>query len=101
MRSSRGGLVLNSEESVSPPNMGFTMHRAEVLGDMAVVGIFLLYVPSFCKALISPYGWPTMRAPVSSAEYSRVRERHSCRGRAANGARKIINRAEIPPPPGA
>src|SRR5258708_36465275 len=99
MRSSSGGWVLNSDESVSPPNMGFTMHSAEVLGEMAVVGIFLLYIPSFCKALISPYGWPTIRAPASSAEYSRVRERHRCSSRAANGGRKIIDNAEITPPP--
>ena len=39
MRSSSGGWVLNSEESVPPPNIGLTMHSEEVLGDMADVGM--------------------------------------------------------------
>jgi len=39
MRSSSGGWVLRSEETVPLPNIGFTMHRAEVLGEIAVVGI--------------------------------------------------------------
>jgi hypothetical protein len=39
MRSSSGGWVLNNEESVPLPNIGFTMHIAEVLGEIAVVGI--------------------------------------------------------------
>jgi hypothetical protein len=39
MRSSSGGWVLNNEESVPLPNIGFTMHSAEVLGEIAVVGI--------------------------------------------------------------
>src|ERR1700730_1205731 len=42
MRSSSGGCVLKSEESVSEPNMGLTMHSAEVVGDSAVVGMRLL-----------------------------------------------------------
>jgi hypothetical protein len=54
IRSSKGGWVLNNEESVSPPNMGFTMQSADVLGEIAEVGIFRLYVPNFCKALINP-----------------------------------------------
>src|SRR5713101_2944741 len=54
IRSSSGGCVLKSEERVSEPNMGLTIHRAEVVGDIAVVGMRLLYAPSFCKALMSP-----------------------------------------------
>ena len=42
MRSSKGGWVLNSDESVSEPNMGLTMHSAAVVGDTVVVGIRLL-----------------------------------------------------------
>src|ERR1700747_2168015 len=42
IRSSRGGCVLNNELKVPEPNSGFTMQRAEVLGEMAVVGIRLL-----------------------------------------------------------
>jgi hypothetical protein len=34
--------VLNSDESVSEPNMGLTMHSAAVVGDTMVVGIRLL-----------------------------------------------------------
>src|SRR5216683_715253 len=99
MRSSSGGWVLNNEESVPFPNIGFTMQRAEVAGGIAVVGIRRLYAPSFSSALINPYGWPTIRAPVSSAAYSRVRDKNSCSSSAANGARKIINSAASPPPP--
>ena len=39
---SRGGCVLNSEVNVLLPNMGLTMQRAEVEGEMEVVGIWLL-----------------------------------------------------------
>src|SRR6266850_5180976 len=42
LRSSKGGWVLNSDESVSEPNMGLTMHSAAVVGDTVVVGIRLL-----------------------------------------------------------
>ena len=39
MRFSSGGCVLKSEVTVPVPNIGFTMHRAEVVGDTAVVGM--------------------------------------------------------------
>ena len=39
MRSSRGGCVLKREEAKPPPNIGFTMHKVEVEGERAVVGI--------------------------------------------------------------
>ena len=42
IRSGSGGCVLKSEESVPPPNRGFTMQSEEVDGEMAVVGIRLL-----------------------------------------------------------
>lgn len=42
IRSSNGGCVLNNELSVPPPNIGFTMHNAAVLGAIAEVGIRLL-----------------------------------------------------------
>jgi hypothetical protein len=54
MRSSSGGWVLNSEASVPPPNIGLTMHSEDVLGDMAEVGMRLLYAPSFSNALMRP-----------------------------------------------
>jgi hypothetical protein len=39
IRFSSGGWVLNKDENVPPPNMGFTMHNAEVDGESEVVGI--------------------------------------------------------------
>src|SRR5579864_2203048 len=39
MRSSRGGWVLKREAARPPPNIGFTMHKVEVDGERAVVGI--------------------------------------------------------------
>ena len=42
MRSSKGGWVLNSDDSVSEPNIGLTIQSAAVVGDTAVVGIRLL-----------------------------------------------------------
>lgn len=42
MRSSSGGCVLKSDENVPPSNMGFTIHKAEVVGVMLVVGMRLL-----------------------------------------------------------
>ena len=54
MRSSSGGWVLKSEERVPLPNIGLTMHNAEVLGEIAEVGIRRLYIPSFSRALMSP-----------------------------------------------
>ena len=42
IRSSRGGCVLNKEEIAPLPNNGFTMQRALVDGEMAVVGMRLL-----------------------------------------------------------
>jgi hypothetical protein len=39
MRSSNGGCVLNKELSVPAPNIGFTMHSEDVLGEMADVGM--------------------------------------------------------------
>jgi hypothetical protein len=39
MRSSSGGWVLKSEVTAPVPNIGFTMQRAEVVGDTAVVGM--------------------------------------------------------------
>ena len=42
MRSSNGGCVLNNELSVPAPNIGFTMHSEDVLGEIAEVGILRL-----------------------------------------------------------
>jgi hypothetical protein len=42
MRFSNGGCVLNHEDIEAPPNNGFTMHKAEVVGDTAVEGMLLL-----------------------------------------------------------
>ena len=42
IRLSSGGCVLKSDETVPPPNNGFTMHRVEVDGEIDVVGIRLL-----------------------------------------------------------
>lgn len=42
MRSSKGGCVLNSEDRVSDPNIGFTIQSAAVVGGIVVVGILLL-----------------------------------------------------------
>ena len=39
IRSSNGGCVLNNELSVPAPNMGFTIHSEDVLGEMAEVGM--------------------------------------------------------------
>src|SRR5216684_7468683 len=39
IRFSSGGWVLNREDRPPPPNMGFTMHNAEVDGESEVVGI--------------------------------------------------------------
>jgi hypothetical protein len=39
MRFSSGGWVLKSDDKVPPPNIGFTMHSAEVDGESEVVGI--------------------------------------------------------------
>src|SRR6476660_4402691 len=71
IRASRGGWVLKSEVTEPLPKRGFTMHSDDVDCEIAVVGILLLYAPSFCRALISPNWLPTMRAPVASAANSR------------------------------
>ena|SRR5690348_2954564 len=42
IRLSSGGCVLNRDETVPPPNNGFTMHKVEVDGEIEVVGIRLL-----------------------------------------------------------
>lgn len=42
IRSSSGGCVLNKELSVPDPKNGLTMHSADVLGEIAEVGIRLL-----------------------------------------------------------
>ena len=42
MRSSKGGWVLNSDDSVSEPNIGLTMQSAAVVGGSVVVGMRLL-----------------------------------------------------------
>ena len=39
IRFSSGGWVLKSDDKVPPPNIGFTMHKAEVDGESEVVGI--------------------------------------------------------------
>ena len=39
IRFSSGGWVLKSDDKVPPPNIGFTMHSAEVDGERAVVGM--------------------------------------------------------------
>jgi len=39
IRFSSGGWVLNREDMLPPPNMGFTIHKAEVAGESDVVGI--------------------------------------------------------------
>ena len=39
MRSSNGGCVLKREEARLLPNIGFTMHKVEVEGERAVVGM--------------------------------------------------------------
>ena len=99
IRASRGGWVLKSEVTEPPPKRGFTMHSDDVDCEIAVVGIRLLYAPSFCKALISPNWLPTMRAPVASAANSRWRERANCNSIAARGARIISAKSTTTPPP--
>lgn len=42
IRSSSGGCVLKSEVRVPCPKKGFTMHKEDVLGEMAEVGMRLL-----------------------------------------------------------
>src|ERR1700746_2819557 len=54
MRLASGGGVQKKVPKEPPPKSGFTMHNEEVEGEMAVVGIRLLYAPSFSRALISP-----------------------------------------------
>jgi len=39
MRFWSGGWVLKSEEKLPPLNIGFTMHKDDVEGEIAVVGI--------------------------------------------------------------
>ena len=46
--------MLNNALSVPEPKKGLTMHNDDVLGEMAEVGMRLLYAPSFSSALINP-----------------------------------------------